>query len=213
MVTNSGTSTNRLHWFLLLSGAAVLVWSGIRPRDQLTWLLEIIPILAGAAVLLLTFRRFPLSRVAYVMIWIHAIILLIGSHWTYEHMPLFSWLRDAFDLDRNYYDRVGHVAQGFFPAIVAREILLRTSPLRRGKWLFWLVLSLCLALSAAYELLEWAAALALGESADQFLAMQGDPWDTQWDMFLAACGAVVSLLTLSRMHDRSIFKLRLPTPA
>ncbi len=202
----------RTHWALLISGAGVLVWSGISPADRFTWLLEVAPAVAGAAILLGTRRKFRFSTLAYVLVWIHAIILMVGGHWTYAQMPLFNWLRDAFDLARNYYDRVGHLAQGFIPAILAREILLRTSPLRRGKWLFAIVLSFCLAMSAAYELLEWWAAVAVGESADQFLALQGDEWDSQWDMLLALLGAVAAQLLLGRAHDRSIAKVAAGPP-
>ena len=169
--------------------------------------MEVAPVLVGGVLLLATYRRFPLSNLAYVLIWCHAIILIVGGHWTYAEMPLFDWLKDAWSLQRNYYDRVGHVAQGFVPAILAREILLRTSPLTPGKWLNTIVVAICLAVSASYELIEWWAAILLNEGADQFLATQGDPWDTQWDMFLALCGAITSLLLLHRLHDRSMKNL------
>lgn len=197
----------RLHWALLISAAAVLVWSGIRPLHFGTWVLEVSPAVAGGTLLVATYRRFRLSNLVYVLLWIHGVILMVGGHWTYSEMPLFNWLQDRLDLQRNYYDRVGHFAQGFVPAILARELLLRTSPLRRGGWLFALTVMSVLAVSAAYELLEWAAALVLGQGADQFLATQGDPWDTQWDMFLALCGAVLSLLLLTRLHDRSMRRI------
>ena len=203
----------RQHVMLLISGLIILVWSGIHPRDALTWWLEVAPALLGLAVLLATYRRFRLTNLAYLLVWIHAIILMIGGHWTYAEMPLFNWLRDAFELKRNYYDRLGHLAQGFFPAIIVRELLLRTSPLRPGKWLFVLVVASCLAVSAAYELVEWAAALLLGQGADQFLGTQGDPWDTQWDMFLAFVGAMLAPLVLGRAHDRSLATLMSPGAA
>lgn len=196
-----------MHLLLLLTGVAVLVWSGISPRDQLTWLMEVAPAIIGGVLLLATYRRFPLSNTAYVLIWIHAVILMVGGHWTYAEVPLFNWLRDTWELQRNYYDRVGHIAQGFIPAILIREILLRTSPLKPGKWANTLIVATCLAISAAYELLEWLAAIALNEDADQFLATQGDQWDTQWDMFLALCGAVAALMLLRRLHDRSMGRL------
>ncbi len=170
-------------------------------------MLEVSPAVAGGTLLVATYRRFRLSNLVYVLLWIHGVILMVGGHWTYSEMPLFNWLQDRLDLQRNYYDRVGHFAQGFVPAILARELLLRTSPLRRGGWLFALTVMSVLAVSAAYELLEWAAALVLGQGADQFLATQGDPWDTQWDMFLALCGAVLSLLLLTRLHDRSMRRI------
>ncbi|OPX24027.1 MAG: hypothetical protein B1H04_03015 [Planctomycetales bacterium 4484_123] len=197
-------SRTEAHWALLISGVGVLVWSGIGPRDRLTWMLEVSPVVVGGALLLGTYRRFRFSTLAYVLMWIHALILLVGGHWTYAHVPAFNWLRETFQLTRNHYDRLGHVAQGFVPAIVAREVLLRASPLRRGGWLFFIVLCVCLAISAATELVEWGAAMAMGGTAEQFLSLQGDPWDTQWDMFFAGCGAVAAQLLLARAHDRSM---------
>jgi putative membrane protein len=196
-------------FFSLLLGilGLVSVWSAYRPHDWFTWVLEVFPVMIALPVLVLTYRRFPFSRLAYGLMLVHAVILLIGGHYTYAEMPLFSWLRDEFDLARNYYDRVGHVAQGFIPAIVAREILLRTSPLRPGKWLFFLVVCVCLALSAVYEFLEWWVALASGSDAVAFLATQGDVWDTQWDMFLATLGAIAAQAMLARRHDRSMEKV------
>lgn len=201
-------SARRYHWTLLAILASVFVWSAIHPHDLFTWLLEALPVIIGLPILLVTYRRFPFSRLAYGLLLVHAVILLVGAHYTYAEMPLFNWLRDTFDLSRNYYDRLGHLAQGFIPAIVAREILLRLSPLRPGKWLVFIVLSITLAISALYEMLEWWVALASGSEATAFLATQGDIWDTQWDMFLCLIGAVVSLLLLSRMHDQT---LRRPT--
>ena len=194
---------------LLLVGLAILlVWSMIAPHDWPTWLLEAAPVLIALPLLVATYRNFPLSRLTYGMIWLHAAILLIGAHYTYAEVPLFNWLRDSYDLDRNHYDRIGHLAQGFFPAIVAREILLRRSPLQPGKWLFFLVTCFCLAFSAFYEMIEWWVALAVGDGATAFLGTQGDPWDTQWDMFLALLGAVSSQLLFSKIHDRSIAAVR-----
>lgn len=203
----------RLHNALLLSAAIILVWSGIAPRDRLTWLLEVWPVAVAGVILTLTYRRFRFSTLAYCLMWVHALVLMLGGHWTYAEMPLFNWLRDAFDLQRNYYDRLGHLAQGFIPAILARELLLRTSPLRPGKWLFTLALACTLAVSALYELLEWAAATTLGQDADEFLATQGDVWDTQWDMFLALLGGTAALVLLRRVHDRSIQRAGLAPPA
>lgn len=193
---------------LLLGLAILLVWSMIAPHDWPTWFLEAAPVLIALPLLVATYRNFPFSRLAYGMIWLHAAILLIGAHYTYAEVPLFNWLRDSYALDRNHYDRIGHLAQGFFPAIVAREILLRRSPLQPGKWLFFLVTCFCLAFSAFYEMIEWWVALAVGDGATAFLGTQGDPWDTQWDMFLALLGAVSSQLLFSKIHDRSIAAVR-----
>ncbi len=193
-------------FFAVLLGltALVFIWSVIGARDLFIWLLEVFPILIVVPLLVATYARFPLSRLVYVLIAVHAVILMIGAHYTYAEMPLFNWLRDEFHLARNYYDRLGHVAQGFIPAIAVREILLRASPLRPGKWLFFLVTCVALAGSACYELLEWWVAAASGSDAVAFLATQGDVWDTQCDMFLALVGAIVAQLLLWRVHDRSM---------
>jgi putative membrane protein len=192
---------------LLLAGLAGLAWSAIGPHDYFTWFLEVVPALIGGAILLATFRRFRFTDLVYWLIFIHAVILMIGGHYTYAEMPLFNWLRDIFHLARNYYDRLGHLAQGFVPAMIVRELLLRTSPLRPGKWLATITVSICLAISAAYELFEWSVAVATGQAADAFLGTQGDPWDTQWDMFMCLCGAILSLLLLSRLHNRQILAI------
>ena len=205
--------TRLLYLALLVSGIGVLTWSGIGPHDRTTWVLEVAPAVLGAALLLATYRRFRLTNLVYLLVWLHALILMVGGHWTYARNPLFDWLKEALELQRNYYDRLGHLAQGFVPAIIGREILLRTSPLRPGKWLFLIVVCICLALSAVYEFAEWGAAVALGEAADEFLGTQGDPWDTQWDMFLCTCGAVASLLILGRAHNRAVAKLTGPDAA
>jgi putative membrane protein len=203
----SGESpARRFHLLLLVTGVGLLIWSGINPRDRVVWILEVAPILIGGTVLLATYRRFPLSNLVYFLIWCHSAILVIGGHWTYADNPIFDAIQDAWGLPRNYYDRLGHIAEGFVPAMIAREVLLRTSPLRRGKWLFAIVICICLAIAAGYEFFEWWTAVATGdsESAVQFLATQGDPWDTHWDMFLCLCGAVASLIILPRAHDRSM---------
>jgi len=190
----------------------VLLWSGIEPKDRFTWFLEVVPVLVGLPLLVLTAGRFPFTPLVYVLLTIHGAILMVGGHYTYAEMPLFDWIRDSYGLARNHYDRVGHVAQGFIPAMVAREILLKTSPLQRGGWLFFLTTCVCLALSAFYELIEWWVAVASGDEAVAFLATQGDVWDTQWDMFLALLGALSSQLLLRRWHDRQLARLNQDAP-
>ncbi|HEX6737936.1 MAG TPA: DUF2238 domain-containing protein [Vicinamibacteria bacterium] len=189
---------------LLALLAAVLAWSGLAPKDRFTWLMEVAPILIGVPILVATRAHFPLTALLYVLIFLHAVILAVGGRYTYAEVPLGFWVRDALGLARNHYDRLGHFAQGFVPAILAREILLRKTPLRRGGWLFFLVTCVCLAFSAFYELVEWWTALLTGEAATAFLGTQGDVWDTQWDMFLALLGALTSQITLGRWHDRQL---------
>ena len=196
------------HVSLLLIFVAVLIWSVINPKDLFTWFLEVFPALIGVAVITFTYYRFRLTNLVYFLILIHAIILIVGGHYTYAEMPIFNWIRDTFHLARNYYDRLGHFAQGFIPAIIAREILLRKSELKRGKLLVFIVISICLAISASYELIEWGMAEATGSAADAFLGTQGDVWDTQWDMFVALWGAVISLVTMSKLHDKFLRKMK-----
>lgn len=196
---------------MLVIGLVLLVVSGIGPRERLTWVLEVFPIFIAAPVLLLTAGRFPLTRLAYWLILIHAAILMYGGHYTYAATPLGDWVKELLGHARNDYDRLGHFAQGFIPAIIVREILLRTSPLRPGRWLFFLVSSVCLAISACYEFTEWWAAVFGGEKANAFLGAQGDIWDTQWDMFLALLGSLTAQVTLSRLHDRQLATLAQPT--
>jgi putative membrane protein len=189
---------------LLLAVASVLIWSGIAPHDSFTWFLEVLPGLVGLCVLFATRRSFPLTQLVYTVIAIHIAILAVGGHYTYAKVPLFDWLRDALGQSRNNYDKVGHFWQGFGPALVAREVLLRTSPLRPSKWLTFLVICFALAVSAVYELIEWWVAVGTGEAAEAFLGTQGDPWDTQKDMFTCGLGAVAALLGFSRVHDRAL---------
>jgi putative membrane protein len=189
---------------LLALAAVALVVSGIHPDDRLTWFLEVAPILLGAPILIATYRRFPLTPLLYRLLFLHALILMVGGHYTYAKVPLGFWVQDLLGLARNHYDRLGHFAQGFVPAILAREVLLRKTPLRPGGWLFFLVTCVCLAVSATYEFVEWWSAVLGGSAADAFLGTQGDVWDTQWDMFLALIGALMAQLTLSRVHDRQI---------
>ncbi|PYP52062.1 MAG: hypothetical protein DMD45_05570 [Gemmatimonadetes bacterium] len=194
---------------LLVAVLGALVVSGLAPYDRATWWLEVFPILLGAPLLVVTGRRFPLTHLAYTLLAVHALILMLGGHYTYERVPLGAWTQHAFGLARNDYDRLGHFVQGFVPAIVAREILLRTSPLRPGRWLFVLVTAVCLAISACYEFIEWWVAVAGGASAEAFLGTQGDVWDTQWDMFMALLGAITAQTLLGSLHDRALAAVRL----
>jgi putative membrane protein len=199
--------SSRYELVLLVSAGAVLVWSGIEPHDRFTWLLEVAPVLLGAPVLVALRQRFRLTRLVYTLLWLHAIILMVGGKYTYAEVPLGFWLQDAFGFSRNHYDRIGHFAQGFIPAMLAREVLIRRAPLAGSRWLPFLVVCFCLAFSALYELIEFWTALATGEAAEAFLGTQGDVWDTQWDMQMALIGAVAALATLSRLHDRQLARL------
>lgn len=197
------------HRAMLAAFAVTLAWSAWHPKEYFTWFLEVLPALIGLMIVAAIYTRFRLSDLAYLAILLHSLVLMVGGHYTYAEVPLFNWLRDDhIGLVRNDYDRLGHFAQGFFPAILAREILLRRSPLVRGKWLFFIVTCICLAISAGYELIEWRVAVSSGDEAVAFLATQGDPWDTQWDMFTALIGALVSLVLMGRIHDRSMARLR-----
>jgi putative membrane protein len=189
-------------WLLVFM--AVLVWSAINPADYFIWFLEVLPAIIGLFVLLATRRSFPLTGLVYVLVLVHCIILMVGGHYTYAEVPLFDWIRDGFGLARNNYDKVGHFAQGFIPAVVAREILLRKRVVLVRSWLNFLVVCFCLAFSAFYELIEWLVAEVSGSSAEAFLATQGYVWDTQSDMAFALAGAVAALLLLGRLHDRQL---------
>jgi putative membrane protein len=192
---------------LLIAGTTALLVSAIHPYDRITWWLEVFPILIGVPILMATYHRFRFTPLAYRLVFIHALILMLGAHYTYARVPLGLWLQQLLDLSRNHYDRLGHLAQGFVPAILTREILLRQTPLVPGKWLFFIVTSICLALSACYEFTEWWAALVGGEAADAFLGTQGDVWDTQWDMFLALLGAISAQIVLANRQDRELGRM------
>jgi putative membrane protein len=194
-------------FLLLFLDAVALVASGIHPKDRLTWWLEIAPFLIALPALVLTYRKLRLTNLVYVLIAVHACVLFVGGHYTYAEVPLGFWAESVFGWTRNNYDRLGHFFQGFVPALVTREVLLRVTPLRRGGWLFFLTVCVCLAASALYELLEWQAAVLLGQGADAFLGTQGDPWDTQEDMATALVGAVFALVCFSGLQDRALKRL------
>ncbi len=189
--------------WLLIYGL-VLAWSAIHPKDRFTWFLEVLPALIGLGVLALSWRRFPLTRLLYWLILAHCIVLMIGGHYTYAEVPLFDWIRDQFHLQRNDYDKVGHFFQGFVPALIARELIVRLDLVNGRGWRNFFVICVVLALSAFYELIEWWVALASGDEAVAFLGTQGDPWDTQSDMFLALIGGSLALMLLSKIHDRQL---------
>ena len=184
-----------------------LVVSGIRPYDRPTWFLEVFPVLIAVPVLILTYRRFPLTNLLYLLICLHALVLILGGAYTYARVPLGFWLQDLFDLHRNPYDRLGHFMQGFVPAMISRELLLRLGVVKRGGWLFFIAVCICLAFSASYELFECLTAVSTGSKADAFLGTQGDPWDTQEDMAMALIGSIAALLALSGVHDRYLEKV------
>ena len=200
-------SRPRYELILLVAVLAVFAWSAWHPNDRFTWALEVFPVVLGLAVLAATRRHFPLSRLLVGLIALHMVVLMVGGHYTYAEVPAFDWIRDQFGLARNHYDRVGHFFQGFVPALIAREILLRLSPLQPGALTAFLAVCVAMAISAWYELLEWWVALATGSAADAFLGTQGDPWDTQTDMFLAFIGALSAVTLMRYWHDRSMARL------
>ncbi|MBW2474276.1 MAG: DUF2238 domain-containing protein [Deltaproteobacteria bacterium] len=183
---------------------ATLVWSGIEPKDSPTWILEVLPAVVGFAVLVATRRRFPLTSLAYLLILAHCIVLMVGGHYTYAEVPLFDWIRDGFGLERNNYDKLGHFMQGFVPAIVAREILVRNAIIAGKGWMSFIIICICLAISAFYELIEWWVAILSDEAAEAFLGTQGYVWDTQSDMMYALVGAIAALVLLSKLHDKQL---------
>jgi putative membrane protein len=201
-----GINQEKLAWLVFVSGA--LIFSAIDPvADRLTWFMETVPVMIAIPILLATHSRFPLTLVTVRFIALFALILIIGGFYTYAENPLFNWIQDELDLARNHYDRLGHFIQGVVPALLGRELLLRTSPLQRGKWLFFLLCCVSLAISACYELIEWWTAVVNQQAAEAFLGTQGDNWDAQWDMFMALCGSILSQLTLARSQDRQLSQL------
>lgn len=195
---------SRLLLLLLVTTLTALVVSGWRPYDRVTWLLEVGPVLIALPILIVTRRNYALTTLLYLLIFTHALVLILGGAYTYARVPLGAWVQQAFDLSRNPYDKLGHFMQGFVPAIIAREILIRGGFVRGRRMVGFVCICIALAISAVYELVEWWAALALGQGAEEFLGTQGDVWDTQSDMFLALIGAGVALLALSAVHDRQL---------
>lgn len=193
-----------MRWTWIAVFIAALVWSAWNPRDPVIWILEVFPALIAAAVLWSTQSRFPLTRMTYVLILVHCIILMVGGHYTYAEVPLGDWVREALDQSRNNYDKLGHLAQGFIPAIVAREVVLRLGVFNHATWRNFFIACFCLAVAAFYEFIEWWTAVVSGESADAFLSLQGYAWDTQADMWTALIGAVLALALLGRAHDRAL---------
>jgi len=202
------TDGRRYTWIAIF--LAVLAWSALNPHDYPTWFLEVMPALIGAAILWYTRDTFPLTRLAYVLILAHCIILMVGGHYTYAEVPLFDWIRDEFGQSRNNYDKLGHFVQGFIPAIIAREIVIRKKVFNRPAWRDFFIVCFCLGFSAFYELIEWWVALLSAEAADSFLGTQGYIWDTQSDMFFALCGAILALLLLGKLHDRQLQQIASP---
>ena len=200
-------SNKKFHLILLVMLLSILIWSVIEPKDLFIWFLEVLPVILGVAVLICIYPKYRFSNFIYVLITIESIILIVGGHYTYAEMPIFNWIRDTFDLSRNYYDRLGHFMQGFIPAMIAREIIIRNKVINKKKYLSFIVICICLAISASYELIEFVVAKLTGNAADAFLGTQGDVWDTQWDMVFALIGSVTSLSLFSRYHDKKLTQL------
>ena len=199
-------SSSTILKIVLILTFVVFIWSGIKPHDYFTWFLEIVPALIAFAILSLTYKKFRFSNFIYILICFHATILMIGGHYTYAEMPLFNWIRDTFELQRNYYDRLGHFAQGFIPALVASELIIRKHLIALRGWRIFFIIFTILGFSACYELFEWGMAIWTGDSATAFLGTQGDIWDTQWDMFMCLIGSIVAMLGFSRFHERQMKK-------
>jgi len=193
---------HNFHKILLISLFIILIFSGINTHDKFTWFLEVLPVIITSVFLIVTYKKFKFTSFVYSLMWIHAMILIVGGYYTYAEMPLFNWIRDTFDLSRNYYDRLGHFAQGFVPAMVIREIFIKNKIIKNGAWTNIIVIAICLSISAFYEIIEFAVARITGEGAEAFLGTQGDIWDTQWDMVFALIGSIFSIMTLGKYHNR-----------
>tara|TARA_R110002049_G_scaffold114927_1_gene266599 strand:+ start:6328 stop:6930 length:603 start_codon:yes stop_codon:yes gene_type:complete len=191
-------------YILLIVTILLFIWSAINPHDYFTWFLEVLPAVIGLVVLAITFKKFRFTNLVYVLIFIHSAILIVGGHYTYAEVPLFDWIQDTFNQSRNNYDKLGHFAQGFVPAMIARELLIRKKVLLKNNWLNFIVVSIALAISAAYEFVEWGVSLATGEGGDSFLGTQGYIWDTQSDMLFATIGAMVALTVFSKKHNEQL---------
>jgi putative membrane protein len=215
MISEDSRGSRGFAWplCLLICVTMVIVWSWVGAYDRMTWWLESFPALIAIVILAVTYKRFRLTDLAYLLIALHACILLVGGHYTYAQVPLFNWVRDHFGLQRNDYDKLGHFAQGFVPAVIAREILVRRRVISGPWWRAFVVMCICVAISACYELLEWGVAVAEGSGADAFLGTQGDPWDTQSDMLCALIGAAAAQVSLARIHDRALERLAGEAPA
>lgn len=199
---------NRKSSFWIVSLICIIFWSVIEPKDLFTWFLESVPVFIGAFILIFTYRTFPLTPLLYYLLFLHAVILLVGAHYRYAQVPLFDYIADTFGHTRNNYDKVGHFVQGFVPAMIAREILLRLTTIKQGTILKIIIVSVALAISATYELIEWLVAEITGESAESFLGTQGDIWDTQKDMAFALTGAIFALLTLTKLHNKQLENIK-----
>jgi putative membrane protein len=204
-----GTKSNRNLIICISIFFVVLIWSVIKPHDYFTWVLEVFPGVIGIVVLGFTYRRFRFTNFIYLLVLIHCCILFVGGHYTYAEEPFFNWIKETFNLSRNNYDKLGHLAQGFIPAMLTRELLIRMNVVQKKSWLFFIVVSICLAMSAVYELIEALASMLTGEAADAFLGTQGYVWDTQTDMLMALIGAVTALLTLSKLHNSKMNELKI----
>lgn len=198
------TNDKKLHLLLLIIFIGALIWSVINPKDLFTWFLEVLPALIGVALVIYLYPKYKFSNFVYVLILIQALVLIIGGHYTYAEMPIFNWIKDIFGLSRNYYDRLGHFVQGFIPAIIVREVFIKNKVINKKKYLFFIVVCVCLAISASYELFEFIITQLTGSSTEAFLGTQGDIWDTQWDMLMALIGALTSLSLFSSYHDKKL---------
>ncbi len=197
----------KLIYTLLILIGLLLIWSAIKPLEYFTWFLEVLPAIIGVIILAFTFNNFRFTNLVYILIFIHCVILIIGGHYTYAEVPLFDWIQEAFNQSRNNYDKIGHFAQGFVPAMIARELLIRKNVIEKKNWLHFIVVCIALAISAAYEFIEWGVSIGTGEGGDSFLGTQGYIWDTQSDMLYATVGAITALVLLSKYHNKQIEQL------